>query len=259
MSRLIKQIIYGTLYIAVAGAIVYGLSSLNIFSAPSCLDNKQNQNEEGIDCGGSCVPCAIKNLQPIRSQVQLFGVNSNTNAVITLANPNLEYGVDSFTYTLNFYNQAKEKIFSLTKNSFIYPAEAQRVIIEPNLRISSLGISGSPELIIGNINWKLAADFPEPKVQTRQVKTEASGNQAVITGILVNRESFSLARVGVGALVYQNLPGIPDGTTRLVGASKTVLQNLEPGEERAFNIPVPLSATLTRPEIDTILSTEARQ
>lgn len=256
MSRILKQIIYGALYLIVAGAIVYGLLSLNIFSAPSCFDNKQNQKEEGIDCGGPCVPCAIKNLQPLRSKIETFGIDGNTNAVITLANPNFDYGAESFAYTVNFYNQQKDKIFSLSKTSFIYPAEAQKTIIEPNLRISSLSIAGSPELIIGNINWKPAAEFPEPKVQIRQVKTEVSGSQAAITGILVNRESFSLTRAGVGALVYQNLP---DGTTRLVGASKTVLQNLQPLEERAFNIPVPLAAALTRPEIDPILSTEAQR
>lgn len=256
MSRVIKQIIYGTFYIAVAVAVVYGLSSLNIFSAPSCLDNKQNQNEEGIDCGGSCVPCAIKNLQPIRSQIQIFGVNGNTNAVITLANPNLEYGAGSFAYTLNFYNQAKENIFSFTKDSFIYPAEAQKVIIEPNLRINFQSIAGQPELTITNLNWKPAAEFPEPRIQTRQIKTELIGNQATITGILVNRESFALSRAGVGALVYQNLS---DGTTRLVGASKTILQNLNSLEERAFTIILPLEAGLTRSEIDTILSTEAQQ
>lgn len=254
MSRLLKQIIYGALYLVVFSAIFYGLYSLNIFSAPSCFDNRQNQKEEGIDCGGPCVSCAIKNLQPFRSKVEIFGIDGNTNAVITLSNPNIDYGAETFTYTLNFYNQQKEKIFSLSKTSFIYPAEAQKIIIEPNLRISSLGISGSPELIIGNINWKLASEFPEPRVQIRQVKTEISGTQAIITGILVNRESFSLARVGVGALVYRNLP---DSATNLAGASKTVLQNLQPLEERAFNIPVPLATTLTRPEIDTILSTEA--
>lgn len=256
MSRIIKQIIYGTLYIAIAGLIVYGLSSLNIFSAPSCLDNKQNQGEGGIDCGGSCIPCAIKNLQPIRSQVQIFGVNGNTNAVITFANPNLEYGADSFTYTLNFYNQAKENIFSLAKDSFIYPAEAQKVIVEPNLRIGFPGIAGEPELVISNPNWKPGAEFPEPRVQTRQIKTEIAGSQAAVTGILVNRESFTISRAGVGALIYQNLP---DGNTRLVGASKTFLQNLNSLEERAFTIIIPLESALTKSESDTILSTEARQ
>lgn len=254
MSRIIKQIIYGALYLAVFAALAYGLSSLNIFSAPSCSDNKQNQKEEGIDCGGSCISCAIKNLHPLRSKIEIFGIDGNTNAVLTLANPNLNYGVGSFSYTLNFYNQQKEKTFSFTKNSFIYPAEAQKIIIEPNLRINFLSIFGQPEIIISNLNWKPAADFPEPKIQIRQMKTEVSGNQAVITGILVNRESFSLTRAGVGALIYQNLP---DGAVRLVGASKTVLQNLKPLEERSFTIPVPLEAALTRPEIDPMLTTEA--
>ena len=256
MSRIIKQLIYGAIYLIALGAVVYGLSSLNIFSAPSCFDTKQNQDEEGIDCGGSCISCAIKNLQPIRSKVQFFGIDGNTNAVIDLANPNIEYGVPSFTYTLNFYNRAKEKIFTLNRQSFIYPAEAQKVIIEPNLKVNSREIFGEPELIISNPDWRPAGEFSEPRVQTRQVKTEVVDNQATITGLFVNRESFTLSRAGIGVQIYQNLT---DGTTRLVGISKTILQNLQSSEERAFKVIVPLESALKISEIDTVLTTEAQR
>lgn len=256
MSRIIRQFIYGVFYLALLSAAVYGVYLLVISAQPSCFDNRQNQGEEGIDCGGPCIPCAIKNLQSLRSQAQIFGIDGNTNAIITLANPNLNYGADSFAYTLNFYNSAKTKIFSLIRESFIYPAEAQKVIIEPNLRANFREISGEPELIISNINWKPIEEFGEPRVQTRAVRTEISGNLITASGLFVNRESIALSRGGIGAVVYQNLP---DGGTRLVGASKTILQNLQPFEERAFKIIIPIETALQLSEIDTVLFTEAKR
>lgn len=254
MSRIIKQLIYGVFYLALASAIVYGLYFLMIGLAPSCSDNRQNQNEEGVDCGGSCVPCALKNLQPLRTKTQIFGVDGNTSAVITLANPNLNYGARSLTYTLNFYDANKQKLFSLTKTSFIYPAEAQKFILEPNLRVNFAGIVGEPEVILENFDWRPVEEFSEPKVQIRQTKTEIANKQVVVTGLLANREPFALTRSGVGVLVYQNLAG---GETKLIGISKTVLQDLKPFEERAFKIIIPIAENLKLSDIDTVLTSES--
>ena len=38
---------------------------LSVFYSPgSCADNKKNQSEEDVDCGGPCPPCAFKQLRP---------------------------------------------------------------------------------------------------------------------------------------------------------------------------------------------------
>lgn len=256
MSRTIKQIIYGFFYLAVIAAIVYGASFVIKETAPTCNDNRQNQQETEVDCGGpNCLPCAIKHLQPIAPKLEYFGVGGNTTVILTLSNPNLEYGARSFIYTINFYGNNHALIFSLTKDSFIYPAEAQKTIMEPNLQFNYRSIVGQPEIVISSLNWKSITEFAEPKFQTRQIKTTVTGSLVTVAGILVNREATSFPKATVGLLVYQQLPD----TNRLVGASKTVLQDIKPFEERAFKIIVPLDVVLKLPEIDTLITTEVQR
>ncbi len=256
MSRTLKQIIYGFFYLVIIAGIVYGGYLVFRETAPTCNDGRQNQGETEVDCGGpNCVSCAIKKLQPIVTKLEYFGVGNNTSVILTLSNPNLNYGAESFTYTINFYNASRQLIFSLVKDSFIYPAEAQKTIVEPNLKFGYLQIAGQPEIVISNINWKPLAEFSMPKVQTRQIVTSVAGSQATVSGILVNRESTSLSKVTVGLLVYQQLPE----SNKLIGASKTILQNLNPFEERSFKITVPLGAAYKLPEIDTLITTEVQR
>lgn len=256
MSRTIKQIIYGFFYLAILAGVVYGGFLVAKETAPSCFDNRRNQQEEETDCGGPCMSCAIKRLQPISPKLEYFGVGENTSVILTLSNPNIDYGAQSFIYTINFYGSGGAKLFSLSKDSFIYPAEAQKTIIEPNLRFNYGAIVGQPEIVISSLNWKPITEFFEPQFQTRQIRTEVTGSTATVTGILVNRESISFPKATVGVLVYQQ---VLDGQNRLVGASKTVLQTLKPFEERAFKILVPLDAPFKLPEIETLITTEVQR
>ncbi len=255
MSRFAKQLVYGFFYLVILAGLGY-LGYITVReTAPSCFDGRLNQNEEEVDCGGPCESCAIRKLLPLQTKVEYFGVGENTTVILTLSNPNLEYGADSFSYTLSFPGNGGAKIFSLVKESFIYPAEAQKVIIEPNLKFNSRSVVGQPELTISNIVWKPLREFSEPQIQTRQLKTEVQGSQVTVSGLLVNRESLSFSRAGVGVLVFQQLS---DESSRLVGASKTILQNLQPFEERAFKIIIPLGTTFKLSEIDTLITYEVR-
>lgn len=253
MSRWVKQLIYVAFYLGIVGLVVYGVISTGVFSAATCFDNRQNQGESEIDCDGPCVACAIKKLKPLRSEIQFFGIDGNTNAVLILSNPNITYGAESFTYTINFKNQAGENLLSLKRESFIYPAESQKMIIEPNLRLNFREIAGEPEIIIENLDWRPAAEFVFPKTQTRQVQNQLSGNQFNVTGLLANRESFPLPRVVVGAIIVNKTTRIP------VGASKTVIQDVKPFEERAFKIIVPLNKALKLADLDVVLSVETQR
>ncbi|MDP1719253.1 MAG: hypothetical protein Q8L24_02395 [bacterium] len=256
MSRTIKQIIYGFFYLVIIAGIVYGGYIIFRETAPTCNDNRQNQQETEVDCGGpNCVSCVIRHLQPIAPKLEYFGVGNNTSVILTLSNPNLDYGADALTYTLNFYDVGRKLIFSVMKDSFIYPAEAQKIIVEPNLKFNYLQIAGQPEIVISNVSWKSLVEFPMPKVQTRQIQTSIVGSQVTVSGILVNRESVSLPKATIGLLVYQQMPE----ANRLVGASKTVLQGLRPFEERAFKIFVPLDSAYKLPEIDTLITTEVQR
>jgi len=251
--RFVKQMIYGIFYLAVLSGVGFLLYTSNIIIAPTCLDGRLNQGEEEVDCGGpNCGSCELKHLQEIRSSVQYFPIGTNTNVVTIFSNPNLNYGA-TFTYAVDFYDINRNKLYSLSKDAFIYSAEAQRVIVEPNLPFSSGPVFGSPEISLSQIEWKAKEEFKAPLIQLRQINTTISGSRATVSGIVANRESTDLAEVSVGALVTRKSNRAP------VGASKTILQALKPFEERAFTISVPLTTTLKIAEIESIIYTAAKR
>lgn len=256
MNRVLKQLLYGFFYLAVLAGIGYGGYLAYLETAPSCFDNRLNQKEEEVDCGGPCESCLIRHLQPIQAKVEYFGIGGNTSAILTFINPNLEYGAESFNYSVNFLDANRGTLLSLKKTSFIYPAEAQKIVVEPNLKFDHRLIGSQPEVAISNIAWKPLTELNEPKFQFRQQKTEVSGSQVTVSGLLSNREGVSFSRATVNLLIFRQFP---DETSQLAGASKTILQNLQPFEERSFRIVVPLDIALKLPEIDTILTAEIQK
>ena len=232
--RTLKQLIYGSFYLAILFLIVYGIYFSGFKAAPTCFDNKKNQGETGIDCGGPCQSCEFKNLKEItHSTVRIFSVDKTTSALIVVQNPNTNLGADKFNYELSFYDSGGEQIFSLTNDSFIYPGETNKYIAEINLDVEYDKITQTDFKISGEV-WKLAGEFPAPKTSTREVKTEFDSvkKQIVVSGILVNENPYGLPRAAVGAIFMSNL-GIE------IGVSKTLLTDVASFEERPFKIVLP--------------------
>lgn len=158
--RTLKQFIYGAFYLTIFFLIVYGIYLAGFKAAPTCFDGKQNQNETGVDCGGPCSICELKALNPIKVSlpVQVFSLDGAVSALVELRNPNVNLGADKFSYELNFYDANDEKIFTSTKESFIYPGEI-KYIVEINLNVDYEKIDRT-EFKISNESWKLAGEFP---------------------------------------------------------------------------------------------------
>jgi len=65
-----KQIVVGLATTLVILALVF--MGKNIFKPkPTCSDNKQNQNEDAVDCGGPCLACDLKDLEPLSGRKRL--------------------------------------------------------------------------------------------------------------------------------------------------------------------------------------------
>ena len=60
--RLLKQFLYGFFYLAILVSLIWLVYSFEFKPAPNCFDGKKNQEETGIDCGGSCISCEVKAL-----------------------------------------------------------------------------------------------------------------------------------------------------------------------------------------------------
>jgi len=237
-KRLIKQIIYGAGYLTVFFFIIFTIYLFWFKPAPTCFDNKKNQGETGVDCGGPCPPCEIKTLIPIEyNWVKYFPADDQTIIVAEIKNLNQNWGADYFNYTFDIYGEGGVKIKSLTKDSFIYSGEI-KYLFEP-VEINSKNIN-DVKISFSNINWRSITDFSKPDIQTRGIKTESisqDGNKVLISGVITNNNAFKLSKIKiVGFLFNQN--GTP------ISASKTELENIKAFEEKPFRINFPKNISL---------------
>lgn len=103
-----------------------------IFKKATCFDGKQNGQETGIDCGGSCsVICSNEVYTPIVVWSRGFQVTNNIyNLVALVENQNKNAATQEISYEFRAYNQ--DNIFiGRREGSTFLPANQQFLIFEP--------------------------------------------------------------------------------------------------------------------------------
>jgi hypothetical protein len=244
MFRIAKQFLYGTFYLLILGGLAWGIYSITLKSAPSCFDGRQNGDETGIDCGGPCISCDIKNLKPlIVSPVIQFSSDRLYSVSAEIQNLNTKFAVQSFDYEINFYDKpldvaGKKLLQSIKRKSFIYAGEIKN-IIEAGVKITT-GIPASAEIKIdaNNIVWKDKKDFfPPLNVEIKDISAALEDNQVKVSGYVANENNFSISRVVINAFLIDKM-GVK------IGVSKTELQNIGPFMRENFEIPILITKTL---------------
>ncbi len=112
--------------------IIFALAYPHIFKDPTCSDNKKNGDEQGIDCGGSCMYLCKANLaEPAVVWSRAFPVIGNVyNLVSYVENPNTEAAIENISYIFKVYDNNNTMISSREGVTYI-PPNKQFVIFEP--------------------------------------------------------------------------------------------------------------------------------
>lgn len=234
----LKQAIYGFFLLVILSLIAWFFYLAFLQPAPTCSDGKKNQDEAEVDCGGAhCSDCELRRVQTVRTfpALALSSPDSKRSTLlIQFQNPNANYGANPLSYTVNLYGADGGVIYTNTTDTFIYSSEIT-YRIEPNVPINSSRIARS-EIVIRDQQWVRRADFTAPKTQVRDVHVEYDNarKEATVTGVLKNDNPFIVPRGVVGVILNGD-------TGVLVGVSKTLLDGLQPLEERPFTVIVPVS------------------
>ncbi|MBI5306724.1 hypothetical protein HZB04_04055 [Candidatus Wolfebacteria bacterium] len=240
-KHFIKQLIYGSGYLSIIFLFLIIFYFIFLKSAPTCFDNKQNQNETEIDCGGVCVPCDLKNALPLEnSWIKYFSANNKAVLTAHIKNSNLNYGADSFSYSFKIYDKNKNEIRTIKKKSFIYNSDVKYLIEITDIDYS---IIGGVNLIFSDIIWKTKEELKKPKIIIREKSTKASdnGEGVEVSGIIKNDSPFSLSKATLVGFLNNN-NGIK------IGASKTELENFNSFGEKFFKIFFPINIKVGSPE-----------
>lgn len=192
---------------------------------PTCFDNKQNQGEEDVDCGGPCTPCALKHPEDMSVLWTRFvPVRVNTYDVAAeIRNPNLKLGAAKFEYEFRFFDDAGVLVATLPGSSFVFPDEMFRVV---ETGVQTLRTLRRATLVVSGVEW-LFTDVTAPDVVIggKTISVLPGERETTVRATLVNRSLVDFRNVFVTALIF-------DENGNILAASKITEKNLASGESR---------------------------
>lgn len=243
MNRGFKKFIYGLFYLSLLGFGVLLVIRSATKAPATCFDNIQNQNETGIDCGGSCTPCDIKNLIPLdeASPARIFSLASGKAfALFKVENQNTTYHAMPFSYTVNVLDLNGVNVESWTGSDFLFAGES-RYILETRITPPVRSI-GSVSIQMNDPVWRSVNDVVPPSLSLGDIKTDVGSSWLRVSGTIKNGSSFSANDVRVVAILHSK-------SGAELFASQTILTSVPGFGSGSFTISFPFDTTLMK-ELD---------
>ena len=205
MSRFQKKFIYGLFYLIIFILIVFGLYRGLINPVTTCFDGLQNQDEEGIDCGGPCTACEILALRPLKvvGSPKILSLDSGQSVVIAkIFNPNTGYSATTFNYKMDLFKTSGRRLDTIKGESFIYASET-KYLLELNLDRYDQDISHA-EIEISDPVWKEAAVFSKPNLTVKNLLTEELSQKIKVSGSVINNGAITVSRVKITTILVNS-------------------------------------------------------
>lgn len=197
-----------------------------LLPAPTCFDNRKNQRELDVDCGGPCAPCELRNPKPVTVfWARAVPVRKDTfDAVALIQNPNEVLSSQELAYEFTLFDQLGV-IARRSGRTFIFPQE-RMYAIEINLKTTR-----QPERVdfrIVDTKWQLKQgerhNFAVERRDYRIVE-ENGRKQSEVEASIMNRSSFGFKEVVISFVLF-------DQTGNVVGVNKTAVDNFLSGSRR---------------------------
>jgi hypothetical protein len=191
-----------------------------VYEKPTCFDGKQNQNEQGVDCGGACIKlCKNLQLQPAVRWQQSFRLTDGIyTAAAYINNANLKAEAKDVPYTFTLLD-AQNAVIITRKGSINIPPGKNFAIVEPRISVQDRIPARTLFEFGAEYNWKSISKNPPQLVVADQnwADTDISPR---ISADIVNPTFQDIERVDVTVIVY-------DEQKNAFAASKTFITNLK--------------------------------
>jgi len=217
--------------------ILFGGSFFLFFkSPPTCNDNRRNQGEIDVDCGGPCKPCTekvvLKSIE-IGNYEWVYSFAGKYDFVGVMKNPNHKYGVSEFKYRVKVETQDKKQYIQPDwVNSFALPGEEKTLLLQ-GVELDSPPLNIIFEFDMNEIKWEKYTNFESPDfiVNDKQYGELGGGsaNFSKVWGVAINRGSVDFEEANVKAFLRS-----ADG--RLLATNSDLLGGFRAGDRRDFNM-----------------------
>lgn len=243
-----RKTLYALVFVTVGLLFIAAPTTYVLYRAPTCGDGKQNQSEQGVDCGGPCTNlCQEKELEPIVLWQRSFEVGPGAHTVVAyVQNPNIDSAAIQVPYLFRLYNSEQLLIGERTGRIDL-PPNTSFPIFEANVP--------SGKQIPARVSFEFRAKpywvrqkgvFPD--VRINKVVLSRENANPLLSAEIENKGLNAYNRVPVIAILY-------DTAGNAVAASRTVLDSIEGQSSQpvVFTWPKPFGTIISEKEIVPIL------
>ncbi len=233
-----------TIFILIV-VFVVGFFLFSIFyENPTCFDGKQNGDEQGIDCGGSCTMLCTSNVSdPFVYWTRFFEIGPNIyNVIAYVENRNPMAGADNVDYSFRLYNREGVIIKEKSGTVDLKPNQITP-IIENNLNTLEQPANRVTFNFTEKIDWIRQEPLENLITISDQNLFEVDGLPRVTANVL-NNTLETLKNTKFVVIIY-------DIEGNAVGSSNTIIPILLKGQSQKiiFTWPSRFAKTGTRFEI----------
>ncbi len=240
-----RRFIYGVIFAVLLAPIFYLIYAQYFYSAPTCFDNKQNGDEAGVDCDGSCVRiCAFSIEEPTVKWARSFKVTDGQyNAVAYVENTNKIAASPAIPYTFSLYDEQglilERSGTTVLPPDSIYPIFEGRIMVGRRVPTRTFLTLGEAEI------WQ-PATYGRDQFTIVSRSLTGSDSKPRLEAVLYNNDVSAAKNVEVVATIFDS-----EGTA--LAASETYVDSFAPQENTkvTFTWPEPIATTLRSCEIPT--------
>ncbi len=198
-----RKSIYLSVGSLLALVFIWAMYTAFLTAPPTCFDGKQNNDEQGIDCSGSCsLLCPDSARPPVVSWSRAFETGSNTYtaaAYVKNTNVSLNAGARGVRYSFQLFDVDNQLVVERSGVIDIPPSE-RIPIVETNIDVGNRTVSRAL-FSFGNVpvwNKIPIGSLPQLRVSDQQLSSDGSRLSATVT----NNSTIDAPRFVVLAVLF---------------------------------------------------------
>lgn len=239
-----RRSIYIAIVVAIALIIIVPILFSVFNKKPTCTDGKQNGNERGIDCGGSCPELCISQISdPVVIWSRSFKVSDGVyNSVAYVENPNFNASISKISYIFKLFDEENILIAERKGSTFISPNNVSPIFentIQTGQRVPTKTFFEFSKTPV----WTQSTDKNEPLSISSTVLSRKDSSPRIDT-VLSNNSITDIRDVEIVAIVF-------DKRDNAIGVSSTFVGLLpnRSSKNLVFTWPNQFESSVSRIEI----------
>lgn len=222
-----RQFAYLSVVIIFIAFVLFLLLRPIIFRTPTCTDNRQNGDEQGVDCGGSCLKiCAFQATNPVVLWARAFPVSGNSYNLLAYAeNQNQNGAAYEAEYEFKVYDT----------NNILISRRTGKTFIPPNQRFAVFESRfNSSQKVPKNVTFEFKTPITwwkkDSLIQTQPIKVDRvilgdDSQSPSLTARVLNESIIDIPEYDAYAILY-------DANKNAIAVSKTRGNNLKSNTEK---------------------------